>query len=242
MNKEKLVRFISKYHLDGIVESAVLNSSVDAEKLTTDFVSTDRTLLGSVQLDKWDFEEAIIGIYDTKKLNGLLSVLDGDIKISITKSGEKSLSLQLTDNISKINYMLSDPSIIASAPPIKEEPEYELDVHLTSAVMSKFIAGKGALQDEYNTYFTVKTKDDKTYLIINYNSTNLTNRVTIPVNTSKFQHIEDIAFNAEHFSKLLEANKECESSIFSVSSAGLGKIKFKVDDFTTIYYVVAQND
>ena len=86
MDKQKLVRFINKYYLNGIAESVILKSDFVNQKLKTRFVSDDKTLLGIVQLDKWDFEDAHIGIYNTERLLKLLTVMDTDINFSITKS------------------------------------------------------------------------------------------------------------------------------------------------------------
>ena len=177
MNKQELVRFINKYYLNGVVNSVVLNSKSDTQVLSTRFISGDKTLLGDLTVDKWDFEDSDVGIYNTEQLLKLLSVMDNDIQLSLSKSGSKSLALKVSDSSSSINYMLSG-----------------------------------------------------------------TNRVTIPVNTSKVSDIENVSFNANMFKEVLSANKECESATLEVSSEGLSKISFKVDNFTATYWLVAVSD
>ena len=44
------------------------------------------------------------------------------------------------------------------------------------------------------------------------------------------------------FKEVLTANKECESATLEVSSEGLSKITFKVDDFTSTYWLVAVSE
>ena len=239
MNKQKLVRFINKYHLNGIADSVVLKSSSTEELLSTRFVSSDKTLLGVIQMDKGNFEDANIGIYTTEQLLKLLSVLDEDINISITKSGDKSISMKLSDSLSSVNYMLSDPSIINEPPQLQTIPNFELSIDITSTVINKFISGKSALPD--TTTFTVVTDNDVTQLVIGYSTVN-TNRVTIPVTTSEFYPLERTSFNAEYFSNILVANKECESATLQVSSEGLAKINFKIDDYTSTYWLVATSE
>ena len=112
MNKQELVRFINKYYLNGVVNSVVLNSKSDTQVLSTRFISGDKTLLGDLTVDKWDFEDSDVGIYNTEQLLKLLSVMDNDIELSLSKSGNKSLALKVSDSTSSINYMLSDTSII----------------------------------------------------------------------------------------------------------------------------------
>ena len=92
MHKQKLVRFINKYYLSGTVNSVILNSK--AGKLSARFISSDKTLLGDLTMDKWDFENSDIGIYNTEQFLKLLSVMDEDINVTLTKSGDKSISLK----------------------------------------------------------------------------------------------------------------------------------------------------
>ena len=239
MNKQKLVRFINKYYLNGIADSVVLKSNSNEQKLFTRFVSSDKTLLGIIQLDRWNFEDANIGVYTTEQLLRLLSVLDEDINFSITKSGDKSISMKISDSLSSVNYMLSDPSIINEPPQLQNIPNFELSINVTPSVINKFISGKSALQD--TTTFTVVTDETSTKLVIGYSSVN-TNRVTIPVITSEFSQIDKVSFNAEYFSQILLANKECESAFLQISSEGLAKINFKVDDYKSTYWLVATSE
>ena len=239
MNKQKLVRFINKYYLNGIADSVVLKSNSNEQKLFTRFVSSDKTLLGIIQLDRWNFEDSNIGVYTTEQLLRLLSVLDEDINFSITKSGDKSISMKISDSLSSVNYMLSDPSIINEPPQLQNIPNFELSINMTPSVINKFISGKSALQD--STTFTVITNETSTKLVIGYSTVN-TNRVTIPVVTSEFSQIDNVSFNAEYFSSILVANKECESAVLQVSSQGLAKIIFKIDDYTATYWLVATSE
>ena len=114
MHKQKLVRFINKYYLNGTVNSVVLNSK--SNKLLARFISGDKTLLGELEMDKWQFEDSEVGIYSTEQLLKLLSVLDEDINVTINKAGDKSIALKVSDSSSSVNYMLSDTSIISKPP------------------------------------------------------------------------------------------------------------------------------
>ena len=135
--------------------------------------------------------------------------------------------------------MLSDVSIINRPPQLKEIPEFEVKIDVTPQFVNKFIAGKGALAETDN--FTVLTDGSNTKLVIGYAAIN-TNRVTLPVTTSQSSNIDNVSFNANIFKEVLTANKECESATLEVSSEGLAKIVFKVDDFSVIYWLVAVTD
>ena len=93
ISKQKLVRFINKYYLNGTVGSAVFNSKTSNQQLSTRFISGDKSLLGEVHMDKWDYEDANIGVYDTEQLLKLISVwsrlkfiVNGDDDVSFTFS------------------------------------------------------------------------------------------------------------------------------------------------------------
>ena len=240
MNKQRLGRFISKYYLNGTVNSVVLNSKSNSQQLTTRFISGDKSLLGELVMDKWDFEDSDIGIYNTEQLIKLLSVVDDDINLSLTKAGDKSIALKVSDSTSSVNYMLTDTSIINEPPTLKTIPDtFELDIDITPQFIRKFIAGKGALGETDN--FTVISDDSSVKVIIGYSSVN-TNRVTIPVTTTRVSNIDNLSFNANIFKEVLSANKECESASLEVSSEGLSKIVFNVDDYSVTYYLVSAQD
>ena len=116
INKQRLVRFINKYYLNGTVDSVVFNSNASTQQIGTRFVSGGKDLLGEVKMDDWNYEEADIGVYDTEQLLRLLSVLDENIEFSINKAGDKAISIRLSDAYSSVNYMLSDTSIINEPP------------------------------------------------------------------------------------------------------------------------------
>ena len=239
MNKKRLNRFISKYYLNGIVNSIVLNSKSNSQQLTARFISGDKSLLGELTMDKWSFEDSDIGIYNTEQLTKLLDVVDDDINITLTKSGDKSIALKVSDSSSSVNYMLTDTSVINEPPTLKSIPEFELNIDVTPQFINKFIAGKGALGETDN--FTVITDGSNVKVVIGHSSVN-TNRVTIPVTTTKVGDIDNVSFNANIFKEVLSANKECESATLEVSSEGLSRITFKIDDYTSTYHLVAVQD
>ena len=78
-------------------------------------------------------------------------------------------------------------------------------------------------------------------VVIGYAEIN-TNRVTLPVETESYDKIENVSFNANLFRDVLVANKECESATLEVSSQGLARINFKIDEYDATYYLVADTD
>ena len=233
MDKSKLVKFINKYYLSGNVNSVAINS--DGNGLSTRFVSGDKSLLGEVKLNNYSITQADFGVYQTDALLKMLSVLDNDVSVDLVKAEEKAISLDAKDSGAKVRYMLSDLSVINTPPQLKQIPEFELLLNVDKTFVSKFISGKGALPDTES--FTI-VSGDKPEVIIGYSSI-ATNRVAVPVENQTDNTIDNISFNANLFKDVLEANKECESAVLEVSSEGLARIKFNVNDYESTYYLVA---
>ncbi len=178
MNKNKVSRFIDKYYLSGNVASVVLNSKGDT--LSTRFITGDKSLLGELSMNSWNFEDVELGVYNTEQLVKLLDVLSDDVEMKLTKAGDKAISLEVTDGTASVNYMLSDLSVINQPPKLKKIPEFHVKVKVDAKFIQKFISGKSALADTDS--FTVITDNDNVKVVIGYSSIN-TNRVTIPVET-----------------------------------------------------------
>ena len=237
MDKYKLTRFIDKYHLGGNVNAVVINSKGDT--LSTRFITGDKALLGELEMNSWNFRDVELGVYDTEQLSRLLGVLDDDVSLNLTQSGDKAIALEISDQYSKVNFMLSDKSVINQPPALKGIPEFQLKIKVDTNFITRFISGKSALPD--TDTFTVITSNDGVKLVIGYSSIN-TNRVTIPVETETYEDIDNVSFNANLFRDVLVANKECETATLEVSEKGLSRINFKVDQYDVTYYLVAVQD
>ena len=234
MQKIKLNKFIQKYNLGGNVNSVKWTSKDN--KLSTTFVTPDKSLMGKVSVDNFKFDEGYVGIYTTDQLEKLLNVLSGDITLDVSRSGDKAYSLKIKDGAVSIDYTLSDLSVIPDPPTLKRVPDFETNIKVDSNFIETFIKGKSALPDADT--FTIVNKNGDTQVIIGYSTIN-TNRVNIPVSTTINGLLDNISFNANLFKDILVANKDCTSATLEVSNDGLIRINFKIDDYDSVYYIVA---
>ena len=117
MDKNRLSRFISKYNLAGLVES--VSWKAENKTLTTRFISDDKTVLGSVSVVDFDFEDSTVGVYNTNTLKSLLGVLGNDVNITLKKVDEKPISLSLTSDATTVQYQLADLAVIPNVPDLK---------------------------------------------------------------------------------------------------------------------------
>tara|TARA_R110002033_G_scaffold3735_5_gene20310 strand:- start:401 stop:859 length:459 start_codon:yes stop_codon:yes gene_type:complete len=147
------------------------------------------------------------------------------------------MELEDTKRKTKSKYMLSDLSVIPTPPELKNLPDsFELGIKVDAHFINTFISGKGALAEAET--FTILTENDKTSIVIGYASI-ASNRVTIPVETTQYKMMEPISFNANMFASILNANKDCESATLEVSSQGLSRIKFAIDNYDSEYFLVS---
>ena len=237
MQKSKLDRFIQKYNLGGNVNSVKWKSSGDS--LSTTFITPDKSLLGNVKVDKFPFENAELGVYQTDQLKSLIGVLGDDVSLDVSRAGDKAYSLKVKNGPVSVDYVLSDLSVIADPPALKKVPEFGTQIKLDSNFINTFIRGKSALSDVDT--FTILNGKNGLEVVIGYSSTN-TNRVNIPVETTSNDLTDPVTFNANLFKEVLIANKECTSAVLEVSTEGLARVNFKVDDYDSTYYVVAMQD
>ena len=237
MQKSKLDKFIQKYNLGGNVNSVKWKSNGDT--LSTSFVTPDKSLLGNVKVDKFSFDSAELGIYQTDQLKSLIGVLGDDISLDLTSAGDRAVSLNVKNGAISIDYVLSDLSVIPDPPALKRLPEFGTKIKLDTKFINTFVKGKAALSD-IDT-FTILNGKSGVEVVIGYSSTN-TNRVNIPVETESSDLNTPISFNANLFKEVLVANRECTSAVLEVSTEGLAKVNFKIDDYDSTYYVVAMQD
>jgi len=216
-----------------LVES--VSWKTDGQKLNTRFIADDKTVLGEITLDNFNFETAELGIYTTSNLNKMLSVLGDDVELEVQKIEDKSISLGLESDGTKASYQLADLSVIPNVPDLKQLPEFDVEIELDGKFIDKFIKAKNALSDVDT--FTVLTEKGNLNVVIGYSNVN-SNRITFKAVEGYIKEVKPISFSAKYLKEILTANKEATSAKLLVSTKGLAHIQFIIDDFVCKYYLV----
>ncbi len=233
MEKGKLNRFVQKYNLAGLVESVKWETKDNS--LTTSFISDDKSVLGKVTLNEFNFNDATFGVYDTSKLTKMLGVLGETVDFEISDVDGKPVSLKFKDGSTSVNYMLADLSVIPNVPDLKKLPDFNIKIKLDENFISKFIRAKSALADENN--FTFVVKNGKAQIVLGHSNIN-TNRISIDVEGEISGDVEPISFSATYLKEILVANKEAKDATLNISSQGLSHIHFEAGEYTSDYYLV----
>lgn len=234
MEKKKLINFISKYALGGIVNSVKLKSSGD--KLLTTFSTDDRLVLGFVVATDIQFPDCEIGVFNTNQLVKLLNALDSDIDLSLVGKAPRFKNMILRDKTMSATFVLADLDVIADAPVPKSIPDATFTTPITAEVVTKFISAKNALPDATSFSFVQEGNDIK--LIINYDDHN-TDRISLDLGIEYSDPFSPIKFDVNKFACILTANKDCTNGKLLLSEQGLLTLQFVGDSIQSKYYVVA---
>lgn len=233
MNKVRITRFIQKYNLAGLVES--VSWKTENGKLVTRFISDDKTVLGEVSLDNFTQTIPELGVYTTSQLIKLLSIPDEDIELDVQQIEGKAISLSIKNGDNKLQFQLADLAVIPAVPDLKSIPDWDIEIGFDAKFIDKFIKAKNALSD--SDTFTIVSADEQLKIVLGYSNVNST-RVEFTAQKDFTKQIKPISFSAKYFKEILTANKEATSVTLKVSTDGLAHAEFKVDDFTSKYYLV----
>tara|TARA_A100001201_G_C4094119_1_gene203092 strand:+ start:708 stop:1421 length:714 start_codon:yes stop_codon:yes gene_type:complete len=231
MNKNRLQSFIQKYYLNGLVESAVISSSDNS--LSTDFITEDRSMMGHIKYNDLTIQDGKYGIFDTTMFGRMLSVLDQNIDIHVVEIDDKPINLSLQSNGTVVTALLADLAVIPDVPKLKSIPNFGLTVKLTNDFVQTFVKSKAALPEAET--FTI-IPETVTKFVLGMSNTN-TNRISIPIKADVDDPLmEKKVINANLFKELLVANKEADG-VLELSDAGLMRISFQTNDYSSTYFM-----
>jgi hypothetical protein len=235
MNKTTINTFIQKYNLGGSVNSVKWTS--DGTKLSTRFISGDKSLLGILELNRQSLPIFDVGVYDTAQLQKMLNVMMDSVDLTLTEVEGNPVAFHLTDANKSSDFVLAALGVIPDVPELKKLPEFDTLITLDASFIDSFIKSKSALADV--DHFAVKPIDGGVEFVIGYSDMN-SNRISIKVPSSAVTLEKEVNFNANLFSQILSCNKECSKAELQIAKSGLAHIEFKVDDFVAKYWLVAQ--
>lgn len=236
MKKNKLLNFISKYSLNGNINSVRWN--IKDKKIYSRFLLPNKSLIGFVVTNIEYDEDAELGIYETEKLYKMISILENDIEIKLTKTHDKFRTIEMNDSFTKIKYMLSELDIITKVTEntIKYLPNFNLKINLTDNTINKFLKAKNAIDLSEYFYINCDILNETCNFILGEG----TNRISISVDSNSDVDIQSLSFSTELFSSILSVNKDFKTVKLEVSNEGLLHIEFTSDEFYCEYYLVAR--
>jgi len=235
INKSIIQSIISKYYLNGIIET--VKWEIKNKKLKIKFISPVKDMVGEVEYSNFDLPNNEVTIYNTSQLNKLLSTTLGDILLEISNN-----KLHISDSQFAINYALADALLAPKVPDINEPETYEVELDLTRDHIDAIIKAKGAVSDtdHVNIKNGATVDMDPTIDFIIGDNVEHSNKITYSIPIQK-QVVIDLPFNVNYIKEVLSANKECSGKMY-ISEVGLIKIEFNNDLTKSTYFIVGKSE
>ena len=236
INKLTVQSIINKYYL-GTNES--VKWEVKDNFLNVDFMTPSKDVIGNVTCTNFQLEDCKLAIYDTKKLNSLISICSGDLLLELVKNKAIYTKLQISDLNFNLNYALSDPLLISKVGEVNEA-EWVVELNLSQEDIDNIIKAKSALSQVDNMLVTTTTNLDGVDVVefVFGDESGHNNKITYQVLGDVKETNLKLPFNSDTFKTILQANKDMEGGKLYLSSMGLMKLQFSLDGISSIYFMV----
>ena len=233
MKKNDLLNFVSRYHLAGATTS--VKWIAQSGKLQTNIITDDQNVIGTVNSTNLDLGDHELGVYATPALVKMLSAVGDDLDVNVNAVDKTAVSIKIKDKDVNMIFMLADLSVIRQVPDLKNTPDWNASIDITTNFTNKFIKANNAIPESEN--FGIKCSNDIVEMIVNYSAIN-TNRIKFDVDAPNSTDMSVICFSSTLFKEILQANKDATSGKLEVSSAGLARVTFSGKDYSSTYYLV----
>lgn len=243
IKKLQLQAIISKYHLGGLIEG--VKWSIEDNQLNIKFASPNKDMLGELNINDFQLENAEVAIFNTSQLNKLLNITSGELMVSFTKSNKIFTKLIIDDNQYTVSYSLADLMLIEKPAKVNDY-EFEIEVPLDKEIINALIKAKNALPDVESVILRsfdgfdgtkemeVLFGDDKDY----------SNKISYFIKNviTENKELYQLCFDSNVFKEILSSNKDCENGKMFINLEGLLKLEFQEEQIKSEYYLVKKEN
>ena len=243
INKSKLQSIISKYYLNGLVQS--VRWLTESGKLSISFVSENKDICGDLICDSSPVEDSEIAIFDTAQLNKLISVTNGELLLTLEKQHKIFSKMHIQDMSFNVAYSLADTLLVPKRGVIEFPNNYDVVIDLNSEIVNSFIKAKSALTDINDVLISTEEDPDKGKVVefAFGDLNNFSNKIKYIIDENvEIKNELKLPFNSDSFKNILSANKDLESGKLSLTEDGFMKLEFQSEDIKTLYYLVRKED
>ena len=236
INKLTLQSIINKYYL-GLNES--VKWSIDNNTLEINFMTPTKDVIGSVICNSFEVENASLAIYDTKKLQNLVSICNGDLLLELEKTNKVFTKLKISDMNFNLNYALSDPLLIDKVGTVNV-PDWVVELNLTPEDTENIIKAKSALAGIDNMLVTTAVNLDNQDVVefVFGDESGHNNKITYQIQGNIREQDMKLPFNSDMLKTILQANKDMDGGKLYLSTMGLMKLEFSNNGISSEYFMV----
>jgi hypothetical protein len=240
ISKQQLSSVISKYYLNG------LNNQVKwrIKDNTLTIYAGEAGRVCKVVANNFPLEDAELGVFDTNKLNKLLSITNGDLIISLEKIKAIYTKMHIQDSNYNLTYSLADTLILGKNTWYEDTENLDVDITLEPEDVDALIKAKNALGDIDNMLITTTTDFDNNPIceFIFGDNTGFSNKITYQVNGGDIKNNNlSIPFNSDIFKDILNNNKDMDLCKLKLSDTGILKLEFISEEINSEYFI-ARNE
>jgi len=239
-NKLIVQSIINKYYL-GLNES--VKWVIEDSTLNIDFMTPTKDVIGSVSCDNFDLEDCKLAIYDTKKLQNLISICSGELLLELTKNNALNTKLKISDLNFNLTYALSDPLLIGKVGTVNDA-EWVVEVNLETEDVSNLIKAKSALSEVDNMIVTTTTNldDENVVEFVFGDESGHNNKIAYQMPGDIKEENINLPFNSDTLKTILQANKDMGGGKLYLSSMGLMKLEFSNEGISSVYFMVRRSE
>ena len=240
ISKSQLTSVISKYYLNG------LNNQVKwrIKDKTLTIYAGEAGRVCKVVLDNFQLEDAELGIFDTNKLNKLISITNGDLVITLEKLKAIYTKMHIADSNFDLTYSLADTLILGKNTWYDDPEDWAVEIELTPEDVDHLIKAKNALGDN-NSMLINTTKDFDGNNVCEFlfgDNTGFSNKITYLIQNGTINDNSlSIPFDSDIFKDILNSNKDQDTCSLKLSNEGILKLLFGSDNIKSEYFV-ARNE
>lgn len=237
ISKSTLSSIISKYYL-GTNES--VKWVIKDNTLSVDFISPSKDVIGSVSCNNFQLEDTNLPIFDTKKLNNLVSICQGEVLVEVEKINTVATKLNLSDMHFNLTYALADMLLIPKVGSVNEPNEWEVEISLSNEDVSQLIRAKSALSDVDNMVFKTTPDLDGNLVceIVFGDGHGHSNKITYQLMGNVSEGGISVPFDSNMFKTILSANKDMETGILKLAKGGLLQLEFNTEETYSNYFML----
>ena len=236
INKLQLQSIIDKYYL-GLNES--VKWVIKDKKVSIDFMTPTKDVIGNVVCDNFSMEDGSLAIYDTKKLQNLISICNGDLLLELERNNAIYTKLKISDLNFNLTYALSDPLLINKVGTVNIQ-DWVVELDLTSEDVTNLIKAKSALSliDNMIITTTENLDNEKVVEFVFGDEAGHNNKITYQIQGRVDELNLQIPYNSDVFKTILQSNKDMDGGKLLLSSMGLLKFEFSKDGISSEYFMV----
>jgi hypothetical protein len=128
IQKQKLQSVISKYHLNGLIDS--VKWQIENSTLNIEFISPNKDMVGKLTTP-FATIPATLAIFNTSQLNKLIGITDSTLRLDFLKQNKVFNKLTIYDGKFLLEYSLADLMLVPKTPTVNLPEENDIEVNLT---------------------------------------------------------------------------------------------------------------